>query len=105
MDKPCEICGTATSEAEIFFTDKGEICPSCHADLDLKKNLRKVFPDHWSFMLGEVALWSFVVLLLTGVFLTLWFHPGGTFVAGFIGAAALAVVGFWALKPKGGAGH
>src|SRR6195952_2924329 len=40
-----------------------------------KKNLRKVFPDHWSFMLGEVALWSFVVLLLTGVFLTLWFRP------------------------------
>ena len=31
-----------------------------------KKNLRKVFPDHWSFMLGEIALWSFVVLLLTG---------------------------------------
>ncbi len=41
----------------------------------MKKNLRKVFPDHWSFMLGEIALWSFVVLLLTGVFLTLWFVP------------------------------
>src|SRR6476469_7619261 len=40
-----------------------------------KKNLRKVFPDHWSFMLGEIALWSFVVLLLTGTFLTLWFRP------------------------------
>jgi len=40
-----------------------------------KKNLRKVFPDHWSFMLGEIALWSFVVLLLTGVFLTFWFTP------------------------------
>jgi ubiquinol-cytochrome c reductase cytochrome b subunit len=40
-----------------------------------KKNLRKVFPDHWSFMLGEIALWSFVVLLLTGVFLSLWFRP------------------------------
>jgi ubiquinol-cytochrome c reductase cytochrome b subunit len=40
-----------------------------------KKNLRKVFPDHWSFMLGEIALWSFIVLLLTGVFLTLWFKP------------------------------
>ena len=40
-----------------------------------KKNLRKVFPDHWSFMLGEIALWSFVVLLLSGVFLTLWFKP------------------------------
>jgi ubiquinol-cytochrome c reductase cytochrome b subunit len=41
----------------------------------MRKNLRKVFPDHWSFMLGEIALWSFVVLLLTGVFLTLWFNP------------------------------
>src|SRR5215213_6260711 len=40
-----------------------------------KKQLRKVFPDHWSFMLGEIALWSFVVLLLTGVFLTFWFVP------------------------------
>ena len=40
-----------------------------------RSNLRKVFPDHWSFMLGEIALWSFVVLLLTGVFLTLWFRP------------------------------
>lgn len=44
----------------------------------MKKNLRKVFPDHWSFMLGEIALWSFVVLLLTGVFLTLWFDPSMT---------------------------
>ncbi|MDT9593810.1 cytochrome bc complex cytochrome b subunit [Nocardioides zeae] len=43
-----------------------------------KKNLRKVFPDHWSFMLGEIALWSFVVLLLTGVFLTFWFNPSMT---------------------------
>jgi ubiquinol-cytochrome c reductase cytochrome b subunit len=40
-----------------------------------KKYIRKVFPDHWSFMLGEIALWSFVVLLLTGVFLTFWFNP------------------------------
>jgi ubiquinol-cytochrome c reductase cytochrome b subunit len=40
-----------------------------------KKQIRKVFPDHWSFMLGEIALWSFVILLLTGVFLSLWFKP------------------------------
>jgi ubiquinol-cytochrome c reductase cytochrome b subunit len=40
-----------------------------------RRYLRKVFPDHWSFMLGEIALWSFVVLLLTGVFLTFWFTP------------------------------
>jgi ubiquinol-cytochrome c reductase cytochrome b subunit len=36
---------------------------------------RKVFPDHWSFMLGEIALYSFIVLLLSGTFLTLWFNP------------------------------
>ena len=41
----------------------------------MKKQIRKVFPDHWSFMLGEIALWSFVILLVTGVFLTLWFKP------------------------------
>ncbi|MEV6417839.1 cytochrome bc complex cytochrome b subunit [Kribbella sp. NPDC051718] len=40
-----------------------------------KKNLRKVFPDHWSFMLGEIALYSFIILILTGIFLTLWFTP------------------------------
>jgi ubiquinol-cytochrome c reductase cytochrome b subunit len=40
-----------------------------------KKNLRKVFPDHWSFMLGEIALYSFIILILTGVFLTFWFKP------------------------------
>ena len=37
--------------------------------------LDKIFPDHWSFMLGEIALYSFVVLLLTGIFLTLYYIP------------------------------
>jgi ubiquinol-cytochrome c reductase cytochrome b subunit len=37
--------------------------------------LRYVFPDHWSFLLGEVALYSFVVLVATGVYLTLFFSP------------------------------
>jgi ubiquinol-cytochrome c reductase cytochrome b subunit len=37
--------------------------------------LNKIFPDHWSFMLGEIALYSFVVLVLTGIFLTLYFVP------------------------------
>lgn len=36
---------------------------------------RKLFPDHWSFMLGEIALYSFVVLLISGVFLTAFFVP------------------------------
>jgi ubiquinol-cytochrome c reductase cytochrome b subunit len=37
--------------------------------------LRKVFPDHWSFMLGEIAMFSLVILLVTGTFLTFWFVP------------------------------
>ncbi|MEW2294177.1 ubiquinol-cytochrome c reductase cytochrome b subunit [Streptomyces sp. NPDC006743] len=37
--------------------------------------LRKAFPDHWSFLLGEIALYSFAVLVLTGSFLTLFFDP------------------------------
>ncbi len=41
----------------------------------LRGKMKKVFPDHWSFMLGEIALYSFIILLLTGTFLTLWFKP------------------------------
>jgi ubiquinol-cytochrome c reductase cytochrome b subunit len=41
----------------------------------LKKALRYVFPDHWSFLLGEVALYSFILLILTGVYLALFFEP------------------------------
>ena len=41
----------------------------------LKEFGRKVFPDHWSFMLGEVALYSFLVLLISGTFLTFFFQP------------------------------
>ena len=41
---------------------------------------RKIFPDHWSFMLGEVALYSFIVILLSGSFLTFFFQPSGAVV-------------------------
>jgi ubiquinol-cytochrome c reductase cytochrome b subunit len=40
-----------------------------------RKALRYVFPDHWSFLLGEVALYSFLVLVATGVYLTFFFEP------------------------------
>ncbi|MEZ5133608.1 MAG: cytochrome b [Acidimicrobiales bacterium] len=40
--------------------------------------LNKVFPNHWSFLLGEIALYSFVVLLLTGIYLTLFFDADST---------------------------
>jgi ubiquinol-cytochrome c reductase cytochrome b subunit len=41
----------------------------------LTKALRYVFPDHWSFLLGEIALYAFVVLVATGIYLTLFFEP------------------------------
>ena len=40
--------------------------------------LRKLFPDHWTFLLGEIALYSFIILLLTGTFLTFFFQPSMT---------------------------
>jgi ubiquinol-cytochrome c reductase cytochrome b subunit len=41
----------------------------------IKWALRYVFPDHWSFLLGEIALYSFIVLVGTGIFLTLYYIP------------------------------
>jgi quinol---cytochrome-c reductase cytochrome b subunit len=41
----------------------------------LKKALRYVFPDHWSFLLGEVALYAFILLIATGIYLTFFFEP------------------------------
>jgi ubiquinol-cytochrome c reductase cytochrome b subunit len=46
----------------------------------VKKTLEYVFPDHWTFMLGEIALYAFVVLVATGIYLTLFFEPSGAHV-------------------------
>jgi ubiquinol-cytochrome c reductase cytochrome b subunit len=40
-----------------------------------RRALRAVFPDHWSFLLGEIALYCLVVLVVTGVFLTFFYTP------------------------------
>src|SRR4029453_6981924 len=40
-----------------------------------RKTLRKVFPDHWSFLLGEIALFALVGLIFTGTFLTFFYTP------------------------------
>jgi ubiquinol-cytochrome c reductase cytochrome b subunit len=45
-----------------------------------RKYLRKAFPAHWSFLIGEVALFSLVVLLFTGIFLALFYTPDTTLV-------------------------
>ncbi len=39
-----------------------------------KKALKKVFPDHWSFMLGEICVYAFIVLLITGTFVAFFFN-------------------------------
>jgi ubiquinol-cytochrome c reductase cytochrome b subunit len=44
----------------------------------IRKILHYVFPDHWTFVLGEIALYSFVVLVATGIFLTLFFDPSSS---------------------------
>ena len=40
-----------------------------------RTELNKVFPDHWSFMIGEIAMYCLVVLIVTGVYLTFFFVP------------------------------
>ena len=49
-----------------------------HGARGVRVFFRKVFPDHWTFLLGEIALYSFIILLLTGTFLTFWFQPSMT---------------------------
>ncbi|WP_430335647.1 cytochrome bc1 complex cytochrome b subunit [Rhodococcus sp. ACT016] len=46
-----------------------------HLAAGMKRQINKVFPTHWSFMLGEIALYSFIILLISGVYLTLFFDP------------------------------
>ena len=52
-----------------------------HLAKGLRHQMNKVFPTHWSFLLGEIALYSFIILLLSGVYLTLFFDPSMTEVA------------------------
>lgn len=63
---PVETAGAATAT----YVDK-----RLGSNRFLGRNLGKVFPDHWSFMLGEIVLYSFIVVLLTGTYLTLFYKP------------------------------
>src|ERR1700745_2161329 len=64
--------------AEIAAAQGDAIDSRYHPSAALRRQLNKVFPTHWSFLLGEIALYSFVVLLITGVYLTLFFDPSMT---------------------------
>jgi ubiquinol-cytochrome c reductase cytochrome b subunit len=37
--------------------------------------LRRAYPDHWSFLFGEIALYCLVVLVVTGLFLSVFYIP------------------------------
>ncbi|HKV18725.1 MAG TPA: cytochrome b N-terminal domain-containing protein [Mycobacterium sp.] len=66
------------SAAEIAARQGDAIDSRYHPSAAVRRQLNKVFPTHWSFLLGEIALYSFIVLLLTGVYLTLFFDPSMT---------------------------
>lgn len=60
--------GGFTAAAANYIEDRTSISGA------VKEFGRKIFPDHWSFLLGEVALYSFIVILLSGTFLTFFFQ-------------------------------
>jgi ubiquinol-cytochrome c reductase cytochrome b subunit len=61
--------------ADIAAAQGDAIDSRYHPSAAVRRQLNKVFPTHWSFLLGEIALYSFIVLLITGVYLSLFFDP------------------------------
>ena len=61
--------------ADRLGTQAQEVDSRYHLAAGMRRQINKVFPSHWSFMLGEVALYSFIILLISGVYLTLFFDP------------------------------
>jgi ubiquinol-cytochrome c reductase cytochrome b subunit len=70
---------TSTSKIGSIIAAQGNAIDSrYHPSAAVRRQLNKVFPTHWSFLLGEICLYSFIVLLLTGVYLTLFYDPSMT---------------------------
>lgn len=67
-NKPSKLSAMATGQAEAMDS-------RYHLAAGMRRQINKVFPTHWSFLLGEIALYSFVILLISGVYLTLFFDP------------------------------
>ncbi|MDN5918534.1 MAG: cytochrome bc complex cytochrome b subunit [Pseudonocardia sp.] len=72
LTTPTQPSGGARAKAA---TGLDELDQRYHPAAGLRKQFNKVFPTHWSFMLGEIALYSFIVLLLSGTYLGLFFDP------------------------------
>jgi ubiquinol-cytochrome c reductase cytochrome b subunit len=60
---------TRLGRAAAWFDDRLGLSSFARGALD------KIFPDHWSFMVGEIAMYCFVILVLTGSYLTFFFSP------------------------------
>jgi ubiquinol-cytochrome c reductase cytochrome b subunit len=67
-DTPASLAARAGKAAD-------ELDQRFHLASGMRRQINKVFPTHWSFMLGEIALNTFIVLLLSGTYLTLFFDP------------------------------
>ena len=65
----------AATAAPFLALPPGAPRSACSRPRFARSALNKIFPDHWSFMLGEVAMYCFVILLVTGVYLTFFFDP------------------------------
>jgi ubiquinol-cytochrome c reductase cytochrome b subunit len=74
--RPSSETGTAVEPRKPSFTAAASnyLDERTSISTAVKELGRKIFPDHWSFLLGEVALYSFVVILLSGTFLTFFFQ-------------------------------
>ncbi|MGH4010771.1 MAG: cytochrome bc1 complex cytochrome b subunit [Pseudonocardiaceae bacterium] len=71
MTTPSKSSGTAARAGKAA----DELDQRFHLAAGMRRQINKVFPTHWSFMLGEIALYTFIVLLLSGTYLTLFFDP------------------------------
>ena len=69
------VVGGQVGEGDVISESVRFVDERVGAARGVRKILRYVFPDHWSFLLGEVALYAFMVLVATGIYLTLFFDP------------------------------
>ncbi|WP_308286367.1 cytochrome bc1 complex cytochrome b subunit [Actinomycetospora endophytica] len=66
---------SGSAAMKLLGTAADEVDSRVHPAGPIRRQINKVFPTHWSFMLGEIALYSFIVLLLTGTWLAIFFDP------------------------------
>ncbi|HEY2222462.1 cytochrome b, partial [Actinomycetospora sp.] len=66
---------SGSAAMKLLGTAADEVDSRVHPAGPVRRQINKVFPTHWSFMLGEIALYSFIVLLLTGTWLAIFFDP------------------------------